>query len=261
MKFQRILGINFFNGNTSELLKLCAEGHFIVAPAAPALSELPTNPIYRESVEQSDFAIVDSSFMAILWRLLTGQSLNRIPGPELLRRLLASDQLRVQGNSAWIMPSQAEIEINLAWLDKQGIAVAREQCYVAPHYPKDAPVSDLDLLLWIEARKPKYIIICIGGGIQEPLGFYLRRNLSYYHYRPSIICVGAAISFFSGIQAKIPPWAHKCMLAWLCRCLHSPGKFVPRYLGALRLAPIMVKYCDRSVAPSYAPDSEAPAKS
>ena len=39
--FKRVLAINFFTGGTSELLKLCAEGHFIVAPAAPALAELP----------------------------------------------------------------------------------------------------------------------------------------------------------------------------------------------------------------------------
>jgi UDP-N-acetyl-D-mannosaminuronic acid transferase (WecB/TagA/CpsF family) len=243
--FQRILGINFFTGDTSELLKLCQAGHFIVAPAAPALAELPNDPIYRESVERSDFAIVDSSFMVILWKLLTGQSLNRIPGPQLLASLLASDQLRSEGSSIWIMPSKGEMEINLAWLNKNGIPVTTEQCYIAPNYPKGEAVSDLQLLVWIEARKPRYIIINIGGGTQEPLGLYLKENL---YYRPSIICVGAAIAFFSGIQAKIPRWAHKCMLGWLCRCLHSPVKFVPRYWRALRLAAIMVKYRGRSVA-------------
>jgi hypothetical protein len=39
--FKRVLAINFFTGGTSELLKLCAEGHFIVAPAAPALAAQP----------------------------------------------------------------------------------------------------------------------------------------------------------------------------------------------------------------------------
>jgi hypothetical protein len=165
-KFQRILGINFFAGDASELLKLCAEGYFIVAPAAPALAQLPNDPIYRESVERSDFAIVDSSFMVILWKLFTGQGLNRISGPQLLRSLLASDELRSEGSSVWIMPSEREMKINLAWLNKNGIPVTAKQCYVAPNYPKGEAISDLELLVWIEACKPRYIIINIGGGTQ-----------------------------------------------------------------------------------------------
>jgi N-acetylglucosaminyldiphosphoundecaprenol N-acetyl-beta-D-mannosaminyltransferase len=243
--FTRVLGISFFTGDTSELLKLCAEGHFIVAPAAPALAKLPTNRIYRESVEKSDFAVTDSSFMVILWKLLTGQSLPRISGARLLRTLLASDQLRTEGSSVWIMPSKGETEINCAWLNKNGIPLTTQECYVAPHYPKGKAISDVKLLAWIEAHKPRYVIINIGGGIQEPLGLYLKENLSYL---PSIICVGSAIAFFSGIQANVPPWTDKLMLGWLCRCLHAPGKFVPRYWGALRLFPIIAKYRERSVA-------------
>src|SRR5260370_31138543 len=97
--FKSVLAINFFTGSTSELLTLCAEGHFIVAPVPPVLAELPTDPVYRQSVEKSDFAVTDSSFMVILWKLLTGQSLPRISGPRLLRLLLASDQLRTEGSS------------------------------------------------------------------------------------------------------------------------------------------------------------------
>ena len=85
-KFQRILGINFFVGDMPDLLGLCAEGNFIVVPAAPALVDLPTNAAYRESVEKSDFAITDSAFMVILWRLFTGQSVPRISGPKTVAR-------------------------------------------------------------------------------------------------------------------------------------------------------------------------------
>jgi N-acetylglucosaminyldiphosphoundecaprenol N-acetyl-beta-D-mannosaminyltransferase len=243
-KFQPILGINFFTGSMPELLELCAEGKFIVAPAAPALAELLRNAAYRESVEKSDLAVSDSSLMVILWKLLAGQHLNRTSGPVLLRALLDSGQLREPGNSVWIMPSEGESQINVAYLNKIGIPVSAKDCYIAPHYPKGEPGFDLELLAWIEERKPRYVIINIGGGIQEPLGLYLKENLCY---RPSIICVGSAIAFFSGIQASLPRWIDKCMLGWLSRCLHSPAKFVPRYWGALRAIPIMIKYRERSV--------------
>ncbi len=215
-----------------------------VAPAAPALAELLSNAAYRESVEKSDLAVSDSSLMVILWKLLAGQHLDRTSGPGLLRALLDSDQLREPGNSVWIMPSEGESQINVAYLNKIGIPVSAKDCYIAPHYPKGEPGFDLELLVWIEERKPRYVIINIGGGIQEPLGLYLKENLCY---RPSIICVGSAIAFFSGIQASLPRWIDKCMLGWLSRCLHSPAKFVPRYWGALRAIPIMIKYRERSV--------------
>jgi len=250
-QFQRILGINFYVGDMPELLKLCAQGNFIVVPAAPALADLPTNPAYRESVEKSDFAITDSALMVLLWKLLTGQKLTRISGLKLLRQLLATDLLHTPGISYWIMPSEAEKEINLAWLNRNGYHVTPEQSYVAPMYP-EGPISDTSILNWIEAHKPPYVIINLGGGVQERLGFYLKENLSY---RPSIICVGAAVAFLTGVQANIPAWADAWMLGWLFRCLHSPGKFIPRYWRALRLVTIMARYRDRSCAPAIASNS------
>jgi UDP-N-acetyl-D-mannosaminuronic acid transferase (WecB/TagA/CpsF family) len=242
-KFQRILGINFFIGDMTELLGLCAQGNFIVVPAAPALADLPTNAAYRESVEKSDFAITDSALMVLLWKLFTGQTLPRISGLKLMRGLLAGDQFHQPGNSYWIMPSEEEKKVNLAWLNQNGYPITPEQSYVAPMYPK-GPISDPAILGWIEAHKPPYIIVNLGGGVQERLGYYLKENLSY---RPSIICVGAAVAFITGIQANIPTWADAWMLGWLLRCLHAPGKFIPRYWRALQLIGIVAKYRDRSV--------------
>jgi UDP-N-acetyl-D-mannosaminuronic acid transferase (WecB/TagA/CpsF family) len=241
-KFQRILGINFFVGAMPELLQLCAEGRFIVVPAAPALADLPTNPAYRESLEKSDFAITDSGFMVLLWKFFTGQSLPRISGLKLLRGLLESDELRRPGSSLWIMPSKHESEVNLAWLNQNGYPVAPEDCFVAPFYPKGA-ISDPALLSWAESRKSPYIIVNLGGGVQEPLGFYLKENLSY---RPSIICAGAAIAFITGLQANIPVWADTWMLGWLLRIFHSYQKFLPRYWKAMQLIGILAKYRERS---------------
>ncbi|HEY0256776.1 MAG TPA: WecB/TagA/CpsF family glycosyltransferase [Candidatus Methylacidiphilales bacterium] len=242
-KFQRILGINFFVGDMPDLLELCAEGHFIVVPAAPALVELPTNPAYRESVEKCDFAITDSALMVLYWKFLTGESLPRISGLRLLRVLLSGGELQKHGSSVWIMPSQVEMEINLAWLNRHGYPITKDQSWVAPIYTP-GPIADPALLSWIEERKPQYVIINLGGGVQERLGFYLRNELSY---RPSIICLGAAVAFLTGLQAKIPAWADACMLGWLFRCVHEPTKFIPRYRRALQLMPILAKYRDRSV--------------
>jgi UDP-N-acetyl-D-mannosaminuronic acid transferase (WecB/TagA/CpsF family) len=88
-------------------------------------------------------------------------------------------------------------------------------------------------------------MVNIGGGVQEPLGYYLRQNLSY---RPSIICVGAAIGFITGLQAGIPVWADALLLGWFFRCLHAPRAFIPRIWKGFRLVPILAQYRERSVA-------------
>jgi len=244
-KFQRILGINFFIGDMPDLLELCAEGHFVVVPSGPTLADLPTNGAFREAVEKSDFAITDSALMVVLWKLFTGQSLPRVTGLKLLRGLLASNELRQAGSSLWIMPSQHAKEVNLAWLNQNGYPVTPDETFVAPQYPKGA-ISDPSILSWVEAHKPRYIIINLGGGVQEPLGFYLKENLSY---RPSIICVGAAVAFITGLQANIPDWADAWMLGWLLRCFHEPKRFIPRYWVSLRLIAILAKYRGRPCPP------------
>jgi len=242
--FQQILGIKFYVGDLPGLLDLCREGHFVVVPAAPALVDLPTDKDYREALEQSDFAITDSGFMVLLWRALTGRSLIRISGLKLLRGLLATDELRRPGSSVWIMPTAREMEVNVEWLARNNYAVTKDDCFIAPVYTK-GPLTDPELLRFIEARRPRYVIVNIGGGVQERLGFYLRKNLSY---RPSIICVGAAIAFITGLQANIPVWADRWMLGWFFRCLYSPRRYVPRAWKGLRLIGLLAKYREAKVA-------------
>ena len=235
--FQQILGIKFYTGDLPGLLKLCAEGNFVVVPGAGALVELPTDSYYRDALEQSDFAITDSGFMVILWKILTNEKLIRISGLKLVRGLLETDAFRQAGNSVWIMPTPREMEVNVDWLRRNGYAVSKEDCFIAPMYSK-GEISDPALLQFIEERKPRYVMVNIGGGSQERLGLYLRKNLSY---RPSIICVGAAIAFVTGLQANIPVWADAWMLGWLFRCLQAPRRFVPRTLRAFGLISIMLK--------------------
>jgi UDP-N-acetyl-D-mannosaminuronic acid transferase (WecB/TagA/CpsF family) len=225
------------------LLKLCSEEQFIIAPAAFSFSDLTSDEHYRESLESSDFAITDSALMVLLWKIIAKQSLPRISGLKLLRSLLDGPELKEKDASFWVMPSVREKEINLSWFHQHDFPIGNENCYVAPWYNK-GPIIDPELLSVIEARKPRYVLINIGGGTQERVGFYLRKNLSY---RPTILCVGAAIAFITGIQAHIPPWADAWGLGWLLRCFHAPRRFVPRYLGALELIPLLYKYRDHKV--------------
>ena len=97
--------------------------------------------------------------------------------------------------------------------------------------------SDRKLLELLKKTKPNFIIINIGGGIQEILVLYLKKNLKF---KVTILCTGGAISFFTGDQAPINNFIDKYFLGWLVRLFFNPIIFFKRYIFGLRLIPMVV---------------------
>jgi UDP-N-acetyl-D-mannosaminuronic acid transferase (WecB/TagA/CpsF family) len=108
---------------------------------------------------------------------------------------------------------------------------------MAPVY--SGTVSDPELIDHIVRLRPQHVIVTIGGGTQERLGLYLKRNLPYL---PAIHCVGAAIAFLSGDQVRIPMWADRLYLGWLFRSASDPKRYLPRYWDARKLLGIMLRH-------------------
>jgi len=239
--YRQILGVRFFIGAAPEAVKIGARGGLVVVPAAPALMELIRDTEYRQAVLEADLAITDSAFMVLIWNALKLDRIRRVSGLEYLKLLVARPEFREHGTTLWIMPSEESRERNLAWLNSQGFPIAREDCYVAPKYPR-GEIQDEALVELVNRRNPRHVIMGIGGGVQEKLGLYLKHNCSV---RPAIHCIGAAIGFLSGDQVKIPGWADRWFLGWLFRCASNPLRFVPRYARALRLLPVLLRYHDR----------------
>ena len=106
---------------------------------------------------------------------------------------------------------------------------------MAPVYDKDKLI-DKKLLKEIRKVKPNFIITNIGGGVQEVLGLYLKRNLKF---KTTILCTGGAISFFTGDQAPINNFIDKLYLGWLVRLVFNPLIFFKRYIRGLRLIPMV----------------------
>lgn len=239
---QPVVGVSFYVGDLDGAVRATLAGGLVVAPSGPGLAvDLVVSPSYRRAVTTADLAITDSGWMILLWRARTGQRLPRHSGLKLIRALLEVPELKAPGAVFWVMPSAAEDARNRGWLNENGFNVTDADVYLAPFYGK-GDIEDPALVSKIEARKPKLVMLCIGGGVQERVGLMLRDKLSI---RPGIACLGAAIAFLTGGQAPIPVWADKLFLGWLMRILHSPRKFWRRYYEALRLAPLVLRYKDR----------------
>jgi UDP-N-acetyl-D-mannosaminuronic acid transferase (WecB/TagA/CpsF family) len=238
LPFQRILGICFFTGSAEEAVQIGLQGGLVVVPAAPALVEMQTDEHYREALLNADLVITDSGLMVLLWRILSGKKIPRVSGLRYLKLLHEMKALAPRESVLWIMPNAAARDQNLAWLRSQGYDFTHENCYLAPYYPSGRIVDDELVELAIK-RRPRHIVVCLGGGTQERVGLMLKRECDFC---PSIHCIGAAIGFLTGNQVRIPMWADRFYLGWLFRCISEPGKFLPRYWKAGRLVPMMIRY-------------------
>lgn len=241
VRFQNILGVRFLVGDAQEAIDLISSsGGMVVVPAAPALKNLAHDHSYREALLEADFAIPDSALMVLMWNMLQRDRIKKLSGLKYLRALIERREFRKPGATFWVMPTAAALERNRSWLEETGIGLSDDDVYVAPMY--GSVIEDKTLLDKLESRRPRHIVLGLGGGTQERLGLYLKRNLGF---QPAIHCIGAAIAFCSGDQVRIPVWADALGLGWMFRSVSDPRRYGPRYWEARGLAPLIVRYRDR----------------
>jgi len=229
-----IFDIKFIDGRIKNALRLLSNGGLMVAPAAPALVEIKNNPIYYRALLVSDFAIPDSGFMVLVLKYLKGIKIQKLSGVEFLRGFI--EKYNNSDNLFLVDPNINSVKTNNEFLRKSGINISRDNHYVAPIYEKNK-IVDPKLLEILEIKRPKYIMINLGGGVQEPLGLFIKEHISY---NPSILCTGAAIAILNGQQAPMPKWVDKLYLGWLVRCIFNPRVFIPRYLKGFKLLPLLL---------------------
>jgi|SRR5882724_497880 len=235
---RQILGIEFFHGDVDEAIaSLERRRGLLIAPSGTCFARLCEDEGYRRAVIGADLAIADSGLMVVMWRLLQRQNVQRISGFKYLRHLLR--KLKGEGNKDvfWILPTEGAQQKLLDWSCREAFSIETQNSYVAPRYGSD--VEDRDLLALIEQHRPADVIIAIGSGAQEKLGFYLRENLSY---RPAIHCIGAALGFITGDRTAIPDWADRFYLGWFFRLLAQPRIFIPRLIRGFELPWLIARY-------------------
>ena len=228
MKNYKIFGINFIDANYKTIKKLLNRGGLLVLPSGPGLSDINKNTKYHQALKNADIALFDSGYLCLLLRI-KGIKVKKFSGFKFLKYLLVSLKNEYNKKIFLVDPSNEQSKINKKFFKLKKISKIYQ--YVAPLYKKNK-IQDLKLLNKIKKIKPKYIIINLGGNVQEVLGYYLKKNLDY---KPSIICSGAAISFFTKQQAPLTSFLDTIFLGWLVRIIFNPIVFLPRYLMAFKI--------------------------
>jgi UDP-N-acetyl-D-mannosaminuronic acid transferase (WecB/TagA/CpsF family) len=235
---ERILGIPFFTGTVEEAVEFHGRnGGYIVIPAAPALIKLNYDEEYRRAMQGADLALADSGLLVFVWRFATGRKGKNISGISYFKQLFERGGIQAGESAFWVFATNRSKEKAVAWLGSRGFGIDDRDCFVTVDPPSSS--RDYAILVKIEERKQKHIVIAMAGGGQEKLALYLR---DYLLYRPSIHCIGAALGFISGEERAIPLWAEHSHLGWLLRLLAQPRMFFPRIGIAFALAWMIFKY-------------------
>ena len=219
-------GIKFYNYSFQKIYKIIKKGGYLVAPAASALYNLEKKKSYYNSLKNSDIAILDSGFFCVLLRIFEGKSVKKLSGYLFLKKFIKINQYT---NHKFLLvdPTKIDSILNKKLLNKNKIF--NVESYVAPKYTS---IKDMKLLNIIKRYKPKFIIINLGGEVQELLALYLKKNINF---KISIICTGAAIAFITKRQAPINDLIDKFYLGWVYRLLFNPKVHFFRTIKSLLL--------------------------
>ena len=218
--------IKFFSGTYDEIKREFDKGGVLVAPAASALANIEADKRYYLALKQSNIAILDSGFFCILLRIFKFKTIKKLSGYLFLKTFLES--FKNINKIFLINPSKKSSSKNIKFLRSQKIYNFKS--YVAPHYKGN--VSDPKLINLINKYKPRYVIINLGGGSQEPLAVYIYKRIKF---KSSIMCTGAAIAFMTGEQAPINKFIDKIYLGWATRIIWSPRLYLGRILKSFKI--------------------------
>ena len=226
--------ITFNNLDYKKFDKFISKKGFFVFPAGPALATIKNSNNYFKAIQKADLVFFDSGFFVLLLKIFKNISVNKFSGFKFLNLFFIYLKKNKKKSIFCIDPNLKFSKSNKSYLKNLG--VKKIYNFLAPKYdPND--LSDKKLLKLINKSKPNFIMTNIGGGTQEVLGLYLKKNLKF---KTTILCTGGAISFFTGDQAPINTFVDKFYLGWLVRLIFNPITFFKRYIVGLKLIPMII---------------------
>ena len=226
--------IRFNNIDARNFDKFITKKGLFVFPAGPGLASIQKSNEYYKSIQKADLVFFDSGFFVLLLKIFKNVKVKKFSGYKFLG--LFFDYLKLNNDKSIfsIDPNFEFSKSNKSFLKNLGLKKIHN--YIAPKY-NSSELADKKLLSLINKAKPNFILINIGGGTQEVLGLYLKKKLKF---KPTILCTGAAISFFTKDQAPINNFIDKFYLGWLLRLIFNPLIFFKRYIFGLKLIPMVI---------------------
>lgn len=219
--------INFYDCDYNYIKKILFEKKgYLVIPAASSLVDIKHSSEYRIALQKASIAIFDSGYFC-LCLLLKFIKVKKFSGYKFIGKLI-NDSEQKKKKILSLDPSINQSKKNLYFLKSKKFKFIKN--YVCPIYQKNN-INDVRLFQIITKYNPNIIIINIGGGVQEILAYKINHK---YKYKYSIICSGAALSFYTN-KGLINKTIDRIYLGWFFRLLNNPKIFINRIILSIPL--------------------------
>ena len=226
--------IRFNNIDAKNFDRCITKKGLFVFPAGPALASIQKSNEYYKSIQRADLVFFDSGFFVLLLKIFKNINVKKFSGYKFLSLFFDYLKLNKKKSIFSIDPSSKFSKSNKSYFKNLGLKKIYN--YIAPKY-NSSKLTDKKLLNLLKKVKPNFILINIGGGTQEVLGLYLKEKLGF---KTTILCTGAAISFFTKDQAPINNFVDRFYLGWFLRLIFNPLIFFKRYIFGLKLIPMVI---------------------
>ena len=195
---------------------------YVVTPNADHLIRWHEDAQFREYYAAASFVLLDSRFVASLFRRRVGAELRVCTGSDLTEQLL-SRVIRAQDPVLLIGSTEAQAQ-SLA--HRYGLQNLHH--YNPPMGFDTDPRAIEACLEFIERHSPfRYCLMAVGAPRQEMLAHALAQR---GRARGLSLCIGASIDFLTGKERRAPHWIQNLRLEWLYRLSQSPRRLASRYL-------------------------------
>jgi N-acetylglucosaminyldiphosphoundecaprenol N-acetyl-beta-D-mannosaminyltransferase len=189
---------------------------------------------FRAAYRRARFVTADGFPIVVLGRLL-GTRVKRTTGADLVEPIC--QEARKKGLPIFMLGSNDRtLAITARRLSErfQGLEVAGTY---APGPNFDPYSSEADFAIdSIRASGAKLCFVALGAPRQE---LFAARALDELN-GTGLLCIGAALDFIAGTQARAPSITQKIGLEWAWRMLREPRRLAPRYARCVAAVPRLV---------------------
>jgi exopolysaccharide biosynthesis WecB/TagA/CpsF family protein len=195
---------------------------YVVTPNVDHLIRYHDDAKFQEQYADAAYVLLDSRFLAHIFRVTKGTSVGVCTGSDLTAQLFAR---AIGPNDSIVLIGGSEEQASLL---AQTHGLKSLHHYNPPMGFIRDPQQVNACLDFIEAHSPfRFCFLAVGAPQQEILAQLLKkRGIA----RGLALCIGASINFMTGREQRAPQWMQRLGLEWAYRLASDPRRLARRYL-------------------------------
>lgn len=222
LNFINSFGLKVYSDNLSKIPAVGKKGYVVntISPNSYGIST--KDPVFHESLKQSDYLVLDGVYFALASILLNGRNIKKNQGFDVFNHFMT----RVNNDSGKVFflgsstPTLEKIR-KKANLDFPNIKVG---FYSPPFKSEFSEEENRQMIEAVNLFEPDVLFVGMTCPKQEKWAFQNKNSLK----TSLICCIGAVFDWYAGNERIIAPFWWKLRLAWLIRTINRP-EILKRY--------------------------------